>query len=71
MFSKLSISAKLFTIVSFLFLAIAITGGFSFLQMRAINGTRRRGNESIFAMVDSAPQFHRLIPYETGPVNRP
>jgi methyl-accepting chemotaxis protein len=36
-FSRLSISAKLFTIVSFLFLAIAITGGFSFLQMRAIN----------------------------------
>jgi len=35
--SRLSISAKLFTIVSFLFLAIAIIGGFAFLQMRSIN----------------------------------
>jgi methyl-accepting chemotaxis protein len=35
--SRLSISAKLFTIVSFLFLAIAIVGGFAFLQMRSIN----------------------------------
>jgi methyl-accepting chemotaxis protein len=35
--TKLSISAKLFTIVSFLFLAIAIIGGFAFLQMRSIN----------------------------------
>jgi methyl-accepting chemotaxis protein len=33
----LSISAKLFAIVSFLFVAIATIGGFSFLQMRAIN----------------------------------
>ena len=37
MLSRLSISAKLFTIVSFLFLAIAIIGGFAFLQMRSIN----------------------------------
>jgi methyl-accepting chemotaxis protein len=36
-FSRLSISAKLFAIVSFLFLVIAIIGGFAFLQMRAIN----------------------------------
>jgi methyl-accepting chemotaxis protein len=35
--SKFSISAKLFTIVSFLFLVIASIGGFAFLQMRAIN----------------------------------
>jgi methyl-accepting chemotaxis protein len=35
--SKLSISAKLFAIVSFLFLVIAIIGGFAFVQMRAIN----------------------------------
>ena len=35
--SKLSISAKLFAIVSFLFLVIAIIGGFAFLQIRAIN----------------------------------
>jgi methyl-accepting chemotaxis protein len=35
--SRLSISAKLFAIVSFLFLAIAIIGGFAFLQMRSIN----------------------------------
>jgi len=35
--SRLSISAKLFTIVSFLFLAIAVIGGFAFLQMRSIN----------------------------------
>ncbi|MGD0850203.1 methyl-accepting chemotaxis protein [Bradyrhizobium sp.] len=37
MLSRLSISAKLFTIVSFLFLAIAVIGGFAFLQMRSIN----------------------------------
>jgi methyl-accepting chemotaxis protein len=36
-FSRLSISAKLFAIVSFLFLVIAIIGGFAFLQMRTIN----------------------------------
>ena len=36
-FSRLSISAKLFAIVSFLFLVIAIIGGFAFMQMRAIN----------------------------------
>jgi methyl-accepting chemotaxis protein len=35
--TRLSISAKLFTIVSFLFLAIATIGGFAFLQMRSIN----------------------------------
>lgn len=35
--SRLSISAKLFAIVSFLFLVIATIGGFAFLQMRAIN----------------------------------
>jgi methyl-accepting chemotaxis protein len=35
--SRLSISAKLFAIVSFLFLVIAIIGGFAFMQMRAIN----------------------------------
>jgi methyl-accepting chemotaxis protein len=35
--SRLSISAKLFTIVSFLFLAIAVIGGFAFLEMRSIN----------------------------------
>ena len=37
MLSRLSISAKLFTIVSFLFLAIAVIGGFAFLEMRSIN----------------------------------
>ena len=37
MLSKLSISAKLFAIVSFLFLVIAVIGGFAFIQMRAIN----------------------------------
>ena len=37
MLTRLSISAKLFTIVSFLFLAIAVIGGFAFLQMRSIN----------------------------------
>jgi methyl-accepting chemotaxis protein len=36
-FSRLSISTKLFAIVSFLFLVIAIIGGFAFVQMRAIN----------------------------------
>ncbi len=35
--SRLSISAKLFAIVSFLFLVIAAVGGFAFMQMRAIN----------------------------------
>jgi methyl-accepting chemotaxis protein len=35
--SRLSISAKLFTIVAFLFLAIAVIAGFAFLQMRSIN----------------------------------
>ncbi len=38
MLSKYSISAKLFAIVSFLFLVIAIIGGLAFFQMRAING---------------------------------
>lgn len=37
-FARLSISTKLFTIVSFLFLVIATIGGIAFLQMRAING---------------------------------
>ena len=37
MLARLSISAKLFAIVSFLFLVIATVGGFSLLQMRAIN----------------------------------
>src|SRR5664280_1724815 len=37
MLARLSISAKLFAIVSFLFVVIAIIGGFAFLQMRAIN----------------------------------
>src|SRR5436190_269006 len=37
MLAKYSISAKLFAIVSFLFLVIATIGGFSFMQMRAIN----------------------------------
>jgi methyl-accepting chemotaxis protein len=37
MLARLSISAKLFAIVSFLFLVIAAIGGFAFLQMRAIN----------------------------------
>ena len=36
-FSRLSISTKLFAIVSFLFLVITIIGGFAFMQMRAIN----------------------------------
>jgi methyl-accepting chemotaxis protein len=35
--TRLSIGAKLFAIVSFLFLAIGTTGGLAFLQMRAIN----------------------------------
>src|SRR5580692_612164 len=35
--AKFSISAKLFAIVSFLFLVIATIGGFAFLQMRSIN----------------------------------
>jgi methyl-accepting chemotaxis protein len=35
--ARLSISAKLFAIVSFLFLVIAIIGGLAFFQMRAIN----------------------------------
>src|SRR3954451_19988094 len=37
MLARLSISAKLFAIVSFLFLVIATVGGFSLVQMRAIN----------------------------------
>ena len=37
MLSRLSISTKLFTIVSFLFLVIAMIGGFAFMQMRSIN----------------------------------
>jgi methyl-accepting chemotaxis protein len=37
MLAKYSISGKLFAIVSFLFLVIATIGGFSFMQMRAIN----------------------------------
>jgi methyl-accepting chemotaxis protein len=37
MLARLSISAKLFAIVSFLFVVIAIIGGFAFMQMRAIN----------------------------------
>jgi methyl-accepting chemotaxis protein len=37
MLARYSIGLKLFAIVSFLFLVIAIIGGFSFLQMRAIN----------------------------------
>jgi methyl-accepting chemotaxis protein len=37
MFAKFSISAKLFAIVSFLFVMIATIGGFAFLQMRTIN----------------------------------
>ena len=37
MFAKFSISAKLFAIVSFLFVVIATIGGFAFLQMRTIN----------------------------------
>jgi methyl-accepting chemotaxis protein len=37
MLARLSISAKLYAIVSFLFVVIAIIGGFSFTQMRAIN----------------------------------
>ncbi len=36
-FARLSISTKLFAIVSFLFLVIATIGGIAFLQMRAIN----------------------------------
>jgi len=35
--TRLSISTKLFAIVSFLFFVIASIGGFSFLQMRSIN----------------------------------
>jgi methyl-accepting chemotaxis protein len=35
--ARFSISAKLFAIVSFLFLVIATIGGFAFLQVRAIN----------------------------------
>jgi methyl-accepting chemotaxis protein len=35
--ARFSISAKLFAIVSFLFLVIATIGGFAFLQIRAIN----------------------------------
>jgi methyl-accepting chemotaxis protein len=35
--AKFSISTKLFAIVSFLFLIIAVIGGFAFLQMSAIN----------------------------------
>jgi methyl-accepting chemotaxis protein len=35
--ARLSISAKLFAIVSFLSMVIAIIGGFAFLQMRSIN----------------------------------
>ena len=38
MLAKFSISTKLFAIVSFLFLIIAVIGGFAFLQMSAING---------------------------------
>ena len=38
MLAKLSISTKLFAIVSLLFLIIAVIGGFAFLQMSAING---------------------------------
>ncbi len=37
MLTRLSISAKLFAIVSFLFIVIAVIGGFAFLQMRSIN----------------------------------
>jgi len=37
--AKLSISAKLFLIVSFLFAMIVAIGGFAFLQMRAINAS--------------------------------
>jgi methyl-accepting chemotaxis protein len=36
--AKFSISTQLFAIVSFLFLIIAVIGGFAFLQMSAING---------------------------------
>jgi methyl-accepting chemotaxis protein len=35
--TRLSIGAKLFAIVSFLFLVIVVIGGFAFLQMRSIN----------------------------------
>ena len=38
-FARLSISTKLFAIVSFLFLVIATIGGISFLQMREINAS--------------------------------
>ena len=38
MLAKFSISTKLFAIVSFLFLIIAVIGGFAFLQMSSING---------------------------------
>ncbi|MGB6634467.1 MAG: methyl-accepting chemotaxis protein [Bradyrhizobium sp.] len=37
MLARLSISAKLYAIVSFLFLVIASIGGFAFLEIRAIN----------------------------------
>ena len=37
MLARFSISAKLFAIVTFLFLVIATIGGFAFLQMRTIN----------------------------------
>src|SRR4051812_1913441 len=37
MLAKLSISAKLFGIVAFLFLVIAFIGGFAYVEMRAIN----------------------------------
>jgi methyl-accepting chemotaxis protein len=37
MFARFSISAKLFAVVTFLFLVIATIGGFAFLQMRSIN----------------------------------
>ncbi|MGA7073346.1 methyl-accepting chemotaxis protein [Bradyrhizobium sp.] len=37
MLARLSISAKLYAIVSFLFLVIASIGGFTFLEIRAIN----------------------------------
>ena len=41
--SRLSISAKLFAIVSFLFLVIAVIGGFAFVQMRAIETSAASG----------------------------
>ena len=39
MLARFSISAKLFAIVSFLFLVIAAIGGFAFLEIRAINAS--------------------------------